>query len=90
MIPWPGRLYPLGATFDGQGTNFAVFSEMADHIDVCLFSPDGHERRLRLGEVTAFVHHGYVPGVEPPQRYGFRAHGPWEPGVGAWCNRQSC
>ena len=86
MRVWPGRLYPLGATFDGQGTNFAVFSEMAHHIEVCLFSDNGQEMRLRLPEVTAFVHHGYVAGVEPPQRYGFRVHGPWEPGEGAWCN----
>ena len=86
MRVWPGRLYPLGATFDGQGTNFAVYSEVADHIEVCLFSPDGHERRLRLPEVTAFVHHGYVPGVEPGQHYGFRVFGPWDPSRGLWCN----
>ena len=86
MRVWPGRLYPLGATFDGQGTNFAVYSEVADHVEVCLFSPDGHERRLRLPEVTAFVHHGYVPGVEPGQHYGFRVFGPWDPSRGLWCN----
>ncbi len=86
MSVWPGRLYPLGATFDGQGTNFAVYSEVADHIEVCLFSADGHERRLRLPEVTAFVHHGYVPGVGPGQRYGFRVSGPWDPNRGLWCN----
>ena len=86
MRVWPGRLYPLGATFDGQGTNFAVYSEVADHVEVCLFSPDGHERRLRLPEVAAFVHHGYVPGVEPGQRYGFRVFGPWDPSQGLWCN----
>ena len=86
MRVWPGRLYPLGATYTGQGTNFAVYSEVADHVEVCLFSPDGHERRLRLPEVTAFVHHGYVPGVEPGQRYGFRVFGPWDPSRGLWCN----
>ena len=86
MRVWPGRLYPLGATFTGQGTNFAVYSEVADHVEVCLFSPDGHERRLRLPEVTAFVHHGYVPGVEPGQHYGFRVFGPWDPSRGLWCN----
>ena len=86
MRVWPGRLYPLGATFTGQGTNFAVYSEVADHVEVCLFSPDGHERRLRLPEVTAFVHHGYVPGVEPGQHYGFRVFGPWDPSQGLWCN----
>ena len=86
MRVWPGRLYPLGATFTGQGTNFAVYSEVADHVEVCLFSPDGHERRLRLPEVTAFVHHGYVPAVEPGQHYGFRVFGPWDPSQGLWCN----
>ncbi|MDE0066740.1 MAG: glycogen debranching protein GlgX [Acidimicrobiaceae bacterium] len=86
MTVWPGRLYPLGATFDGRGTNFAVYSEMAERVEVCLLSPDGQERRLELPEATAFVHHGYVPGVEPGQRYGFRVHGPWEPDRGAWCN----
>ena len=86
MRVWPGRLYPLGATFTGQGTNFAVYSEVADHVEVCLFSPDGHERRLRLPEVTAFVHHGYVPAVEPGQHYGFRVFGPWDPSRGLWCN----
>ena len=86
MSVWPGCLYPLGATFDGQGTNFAVYSEVADHVEVCLFSPDGNERRLRLPEVTAFVHHGYVPGVGPGQHYGFRVTGPWDPSSGLWCN----
>ncbi|MXW75072.1 MAG: glycogen debranching protein GlgX [Acidimicrobiaceae bacterium] len=86
MSVWPGRLYPLGATFDGQGTNFAAYSEMADRVEVCLLSPDGQERRLDLPEVTAFVHHGYIGGIEPGQRYGFRVHGPWDPNQGAWCN----
>ncbi len=86
MNVWPGRPYPLGAAFDGAGTNFAVCSEMAEQVEVCLFSPDGQERRLELPEVTAFVHHGYVPRVGPSQRYGFRVHGPWEPNRGAWCN----
>ncbi|MCQ3807638.1 MAG: glycogen debranching protein GlgX [Acidimicrobiaceae bacterium] len=86
MSVWPGRLYPLGATLDGRGTNFAVYSEVADHVEVCLFSPDGDEQRLRLPEVTASVHHGYVPGVGPGQRYGLRVFGPWDPGRGLWCN----
>ena len=86
MSLWPGRMHPLGATFDGRGTNFAVYSELADHVEVCLFSADGQESRYQLPEVTAFVHHGYMPGVGPPQRYGFRVHGPWDPGQGAWCN----
>ncbi len=86
MTVWPGAMYPLGATFDGEGTNFAVFSELADSIDLCLFSADGQETRHRLPEVTAFVHHGYVPDIAPGQRYGFRVQGPWDPAQGHWCN----
>ncbi len=83
---WPGVSEPLGATFDGAGTNFSVFSEPADRIELCLFDDDGNETRIDLPEVTAFAHHGYVPGVEPGQRYGFRVHGPWEPENGHRCN----
>ncbi len=83
---WPGTAYPLGATWDGSGTTFAVFSENADRIELCLFDEDGSERRVTLPEVTAFVHHGYLPGVGPGQRYGYRAHGPWDPQRGIRCN----
>lgn len=76
---WPGTSYPLGAVWDGSGTNFAVFSESADRIELCLFDDDGDETRIELPEVTTFVHHGYLPGVGPGQRYGFRTHGPWDP-----------
>lgn len=76
---WPGNAYPLGATWDGSGTNFAVFSENATRIELCLFDDDGVETRIELPEVTAFAHHGYLPGIGPRQRYGFRAHGPWNP-----------
>lgn len=76
---WPGAAYPQGATHDGSGTNFALFAENAERVEVCLFDDDGFETRLRLPETTAFVHHGYVPGVGPGQRYGFRVHGPWAP-----------
>ena len=62
MEIWPGQPFPLGATYDGSGTNFAVFSEAAERIELCLFD-DGVERRVTLPEVTAFVHHGYVPGI---------------------------
>ncbi len=79
---WPGTAYPLGATWDGSGTNFAVFSENADRIELCLFDDDGTEHRVDLPEVTAFVHHGYLPGIGPGQHYGFRAHGPWDPHQG--------
>jgi isoamylase len=83
---WPGKPAPLGASFDGAGTNFSVFSDVADVVEVCLFDPDGTETRARLEEVTAFGHHGYLPGVMPGQRYGFRVHGPWDPANGHRCN----
>jgi isoamylase len=82
---WPGQPFPLGATFDGTGTNFSIFSEVADHVELCLFDDDT-ETRLRLPECTAFVHHGYAPGVQPGQRYGFRVHGSWQPDEGHRCN----
>lgn len=65
MQPWPGTLYPLGATWDGAGTNFALFSEVAEQVDLCLFGSDGAETRISLHEVDAFVWHGYLPGVGP-------------------------
>ena len=83
---WPGQPFPLGATFDGNGTNFSVFSESAESIDLCLFDEEGVEERLPLPEITAFIHHGYVPGVQPGQRYGFRVHGPWAPEQGQRAN----
>jgi glycogen operon protein len=83
---WPGQPFPLGATYDGTGTNFSVFSEIAEHVDLCLFEDDGTEERVTLPEVSAFVHHGYVPGVQPGTYYGFRVHGPWDPGRGLLCN----
>jgi glycogen operon protein len=76
---WPGRPYPLGATYDGAGTNFAVFSEMATGVDLCLFDDHGAETRVPLPESTAFCWHGYLPRVGPGQRYGYRVHGPWRP-----------
>jgi isoamylase len=83
---WPGKPAPLGASFDGAGTNFALFSDVAEVVEVCLFDDDGTETRVRLEEVTAFCHHGYLPGVMPGQRYGFRVHGPWDPANGHRCN----
>jgi isoamylase len=79
---WPGQPRPLGASWDGDGTNFAVFAEDADAVELALFDEQGRERRLRLPEVTAHVWHGYVPGVRPGQRYGFRVHGPYDPDRG--------
>jgi glycogen operon protein len=83
---WPGRSYPLGATYDGAGTNFALFSEVAERVELCLFDDDGNEQRLDLDEVDAFCWHGYLPNVGPGQRYGFRVHGPWDPHAGQRCN----
>lgn len=78
--------YPLGAVYDGSGTNFSLFSEIADRVELCLFDEEGAEQRLDLPEVTGFCWHGYLPSVEPGQRYGFRVHGPWDPANGHWCN----
>jgi isoamylase len=86
LRPWPGSAYPLGATYDGVGTNFALFSEVADLVELCLFDEDGTETRVRLEEVDGFVHHGYLSGVGPGQRYGYRVHGPYEPENGLRCN----
>jgi len=82
---WPGTPYPLGATFDGAGTHFSVFSEVAEAVELCLLDESGGERRVALPECTAFCWHGYVPGVGPGQRYGFRVHGPWAPAQGQRC-----
>ena len=91
MEVWPGRSYPLGATFDGSGTNFAIFSEIAEKVELCLFedSPEGDElleTRVELTEVDAYVWHAYLPRVQPGQRYGYRVHGPWDPSEGLRCN----
>ena len=86
MRPWPGHAYPLGATYDGSGTNFAVFSEVAERVDLCLFSQRGKETRVPLTEVDGFVWHGYLPAVEPGQRYGYRVHGPYSAEHGLRCN----
>jgi len=78
----PGRRSPLGATWDGEGVNFALFSENATGVEVCLFDEDDPSRetaRVRLREVTAHVWHGYIPGLGPGQLYGFRVDGPYEP-----------
>jgi glycogen operon protein len=79
---WPGDVYPLGAHWDGKGTNFALFSENATGVDLCLFDADGTETRVPLTEVNNFVWHGYIPGIGPGQRYGYRVHGPHAPTEG--------
>ncbi|HEX8002903.1 MAG TPA: glycogen debranching protein GlgX [Mycobacteriales bacterium] len=86
MQVWPGHAYPLGATFDGSGTNFALFSEVAEKVELCLFDDAGAETRIELREVDAFVWHCYLPNVGPGQRYGYRVHGPYAPEQGHRCN----
>ncbi|MEV0665112.1 glycogen debranching protein GlgX [Actinomadura luteofluorescens] len=83
---WPGDPYPLGATWDGTGTNFALFSEVARRVELCLFDAEGRETRRDLPEVDGFVWHGYLPGIGPGQRYGYRVHGPFDPREGHRCN----
>jgi glycogen operon protein len=80
--PWPGRPFPLGASWDGEGTNVALFSQEAEEVDVCLFDEQGHETRIPLEESTYHVWHGYLPQVGPGQRYGFRVDGPFDPASG--------
>src|SRR6266852_2731958 len=82
MEIWPGQPYPLGATFDGSGTNVSLFAEHARRVEFCLFDDAGKETRVPLPEMTAFCWHGYFPEVRPGQRYGFRVHGPFEPETG--------
>ena len=79
---WPGRPFPLGASYDGHGVNFAVFSENATAVELCLFdrATGAREREtLTLPERTAHVFHGFVPGLGPGQLYGLRVHGPYDP-----------
>ena len=75
---WPGRPYPLGATYDGAGTNFSIFSEVAETVELCLFD-DHNEERIELVERTALCFHAYLPDVRPGQHYGYRVHAPWAP-----------
>ena len=79
---WPGQPHPLGATWDGSGTNFALFSENATGVDLCLFDEQGQETRIPLREMENYIWHGYFAEVGPGQRYGFRVHGPYVPAVG--------
>jgi isoamylase len=86
MNIWPGHPYPLGATYDGSGTNFALFSEVADRVVLCLFDADDSESHIELTEVDGTVWHGFLPGIEPGQRYGYRVDGPYDPDNGHRCN----
>ena len=76
---WPGNPFPLGAIWDGEGTNFSLFSEHAEAVQLCLFDDEDGEERIPLTEHTALNWHCYLPGVGPGQRYGFRVHGPYAP-----------
>ncbi|MEE2568124.1 glycogen debranching protein GlgX [Pseudarthrobacter sp. J64] len=82
MDVWPGSAYPLGATFNGTGTNFALFSERAEKVELCLFDDDGTETRVDVVEVDGYVWHCYLPQVQPGQKYGYRVHGPYDPHSG--------
>ena len=86
MHIWPGSPYPLGATFDGGGTNFAIFSEVAERIELCLLDDGGAEERVVLPERNGLIWHGYLPRVRPGTRYGYRVHGPYDPQAGLRCN----
>ena len=86
MQVWPGSPYPLGATYDGMGTNFSLFSEVATSVELCLFDDSGRETKIQLPEVDGFVWHGYLPNVGPGQRYGYRVHGLYDPSAGLRCN----
>ncbi|KZS61362.1 glycogen debranching protein GlgX [Mycobacterium ostraviense] len=83
---WPGTPYPLGATYDGAGTNFSVFSEIAEGVELCLIADDCSETRISLDEVDGYVWHAYLPNIIPGQRYGFRVHGPFDPSAGHRCD----
>ncbi|GAA2147152.1 glycogen debranching protein GlgX [Arthrobacter humicola] len=82
MEVWPGTAYPLGATFDGTGTNFALFSERAERVELCLLTDDLSETRIELTEVDGYVWHCYLPQVQPGQKYGYRVYGEYDPDKG--------
>jgi len=86
MESWPGSPYPLGATFDGSGTNFSLFSDVAERVQLCLFDDDGLETQIEITDIDAHVWHCYLPQVQPGQRYGYRVHGPYDPAEGLRCN----
>ncbi|HEY2355738.1 MAG TPA: alpha-amylase family glycosyl hydrolase, partial [Gaiellaceae bacterium] len=82
MNVWPGRPFPLGPTWDGEGTNFALFTENAERVELCLFDENGVETRVELRDYTSHNWHCYIPGVGPGQRYGYRVYGPYDPASG--------
>lgn len=83
---WPGEPYPLGSTYDGAGTNFALFSDVAEKVELCLISADGEETRIELEEVDAHIWHCYIPSIMPGQRYAYRIHGQFDPANGKRCD----
>ncbi|MDT9409156.1 glycogen debranching protein GlgX [Corynebacterium rouxii] len=83
---WPGQSYPLGSKYDGAGTNFAIFSDVAEKVELCLIDAECNEERILLDEVDAHIWHCYLPGIKPGQRYGFRVHGPYNPAEGKRCD----
>ncbi|OKL47727.1 glycogen debranching enzyme GlgX [Boudabousia liubingyangii] len=86
MEIWPGKPYPLGANYDGSGTNFALYSSVATAVELCLLDDELNETRIPLTEVDASVWHAYLPGLRPGQRYGFRVYGPFDPAQGHRCD----
>src|SRR5947209_13547951 len=76
---WPGSPFPLGPSWDGGGTNFSLFSEHAERVELCLFDSDDNETRVEVPGHTAYNWHCYLPGIGPGQRYGYRVHGPYAP-----------
>ncbi len=85
MKVWPGQPYPLGATYNGGGTNFSIFSSVAERVWLCLFDDEGGEQRVELTQVDSYCWHAFLPDVGPGQRYGYRVAGPWDPANGHRC-----
>ena len=79
-------MFPLGASYDGAGVNFALFSQVADKVELCLFDEHDHETRVEMTEQNSYVWHNYLPGIQPGQRYGYRVYGPYDPDHGLRCN----
>ena len=79
-------MYPLGASYDGAGVNFALFSQVAQKVELCLFDEEDNETRIEMTEQNSYVWHNYLPGIQPGQRYGYRVYGPYDPSRGLRCN----
>ena len=82
----PGSMYPLGASYDGAGVNFALYSQVAQKVELCLFDEHDVETRIEMTERNSYVWHNYIPGLHPGQRYGYRVYGPYDPVHGLRCN----